>query len=81
MSNLGFEPRWVSSTTRNLTSWAKPTAGLGLCLVELNVTSSSESYWSWIKGSPVHTAPACTGSGSVKKIKGHLLSHPVHIVD
>jgi hypothetical protein len=25
MSNLGFEPEWVSSTTRNLTSWAKPT--------------------------------------------------------
>jgi hypothetical protein len=25
MSNLGFEPEWISSTTRNLTSWAKPT--------------------------------------------------------
>jgi hypothetical protein len=25
MSNLGFEPVWVSSTTRNLTSWAKTT--------------------------------------------------------
>jgi hypothetical protein len=25
MSNLGFESGWVSSTTRNLTSWAKPT--------------------------------------------------------
>jgi hypothetical protein len=25
MSNLGFEPGWVGSTTRNLTSWAKPT--------------------------------------------------------
>jgi hypothetical protein len=23
MLNLGFEPRWVSSTTRNLTSWVR----------------------------------------------------------
>jgi hypothetical protein len=25
MSNLGFEPGWISFTTKNLTSWAKPT--------------------------------------------------------
>jgi hypothetical protein len=25
MLNLGFESEWISSTTRNLTSWGKPT--------------------------------------------------------
>jgi hypothetical protein len=36
MSNIGFEPVWVSSTTKNLTSWAKPTLPL---LINLYVTN------------------------------------------
>jgi hypothetical protein len=35
MSNLGFEPGWVSSTTRNLTSWAKPTLLIYCILIYL----------------------------------------------
>jgi hypothetical protein len=33
MSNLRFEPVWISFTTRNLTSWAKPTLTIRIQLV------------------------------------------------
>jgi hypothetical protein len=28
MLNIGFKTRWISSSIRNLTSWAKPTLGV-----------------------------------------------------
>jgi hypothetical protein len=43
MSNLGFEPRWVSSTTRNLTSWAKLTLLFSPVFLCTRLKSSTEN--------------------------------------
>jgi hypothetical protein len=43
MSNLEFKPECISSTTRNLTNWAKPTEVTVLVSADQSLLSSTES--------------------------------------